>query len=63
MIPAHDPAPEPKKAPAKLYLALGCYAVIALLAGWTLDGNARLFIWVFLGYLALRTYLHSARKP
>ena len=57
-----EPAPEPR-AGRKLYIAMACYACIALLAGLTLDGNLRLAVWVFLGYLALRTYLHAVRKP
>jgi hypothetical protein len=47
----------------KFYVALACYAVIATLAGVTLDGNARLVVWIFLGGLAVRTYLHTLRKP
>ena len=47
----------------KFYVALACYAAIALLAAFTLDGNARLVVWIFLGGLALRTYLHTLRKP
>ena len=43
-------------------MALACYAGIALLAAFTLDGKFRLAVWVFLGYLAFRTYLHTIRK-
>ena len=46
----------------KFYLAMTCYALIALLAGLTLDGNARLVVWIFLGGLAIKTYLHTLRK-
>jgi hypothetical protein len=42
---------------------MACYAAIALLATFTLDGNMRLAVWVFLGGLALRTYLVTLRKP
>jgi hypothetical protein len=63
LIPVHDPEPDPKKTRSRLFAALACYALIALLAGWTLDGNYRLFIWTFLALLAARTYLHMARKP
>jgi len=42
---------------------MACYAAIALLAAATLDGNFRLVVWVFLGYLAFRTYLHTLQKP
>ncbi len=53
---------EPRRG-RKFYVAMACYAGIALLAGLTLDGNFRLVVWVFLGYLAFRTYLHTLRKP
>ncbi len=42
---------------------MGCYAGIALLAGFTLDGKFRLVVWIFLAGLAARTYLHTLRKP
>jgi predicted membrane channel-forming protein YqfA (hemolysin III family) len=47
----------------KVYVAMACYAVFALLAALTLDGNARLVVWIFLGGLAVKTYLHALRKP
>jgi hypothetical protein len=47
----------------KFYTALGCYAAIALLAGLTLDGKFRLVVWIFLGGLAVRTYLVTLIKP
>jgi hypothetical protein len=40
-----------------------CYAVIALLAAFTLDGNFRLVVWMLLAGLAIRTYLATLRKP
>jgi len=40
-----------------------CYAAIALLAAFTLDGKFRLVVWIFLAGLALRTYLATLRKP
>ena len=46
----------------KVYVAMACYAVIAILAGLTIDGKARLVVWIFLGGLAIRTYLHTLRK-
>jgi hypothetical protein len=39
----------------RLYWAMAAYAVLALLAGFTLDGNFRLGVWIFLGGLALKT--------
>ncbi|HYL78813.1 MAG TPA: hypothetical protein VEU96_31780 [Bryobacteraceae bacterium] len=47
----------------RFFTALACYAAIALLAGFTLDGNFRTFVWIFLGGLMLRTYLLTRRKP
>jgi hypothetical protein len=42
----------------RFYLAMGSYAVLAILAGVTLDGKIRLATWVFLAGLALRTVIH-----
>jgi hypothetical protein len=36
---------------------MSCYAMLALLAGLTLDGNLRIATWIFLGGIALRTWL------
>jgi hypothetical protein len=36
---------------------MSCYAMLALLAGLTLDGNLRIDTWIFLGGIALRTWL------
>ena len=47
----------------KLYIAMACYAVIALLAWFTLDGNFLLIVLIVLGGLALKTYLHTLREP
>ena len=41
----------------RLYTAMGCYAVLAVLAGVTLDGKIRLAVWIFLAGLALRTLI------
>jgi len=46
----------------KFYVAMAGYALFELLAGLTLDGKARLVVWIFLGGLAIRTYLHTLRK-
>ena len=55
---------EPERATGRrLYTALACYGAIALLAGYTLDGNFRKFVWTFLGALVLLTYFHARRKP
>jgi hypothetical protein len=45
----------------RLSFALVCYAVLALLAGLTLDGVFRLVVWIFLAGLALKTLIaHKA---
>ena len=61
--PETEPAESGPQRGRKFYVALACYAAIALLAGLTLNGNFRLVVWVVLGYLAVRTYLHTLRKP
>jgi len=58
-----DDQPESGKTGPKLYTALACYALIALAAAFTLDGNFRLVVWIFLAGLAAKTYLHALRKP
>jgi hypothetical protein len=60
------PDPEPTGGPQrgrKFCLALACYAAIALLAALTLDGNFRLVVWIFLGGLALKTYIATLKQP
>jgi hypothetical protein len=42
----------------RFYYAMGTYAVLAILAGVTLDGKMRLAVWIFLGGLAARTIIH-----
>jgi hypothetical protein len=37
--------------------AMFAYAALAILAGFTLRGNIRLATWIFLGGIALKTYL------
>jgi hypothetical protein len=67
--PSHDPmVPEPPTPPSpargrRYYVALASYGAIALLAGFTLDGKLRLGVWLFLAYIAFRTYLHTLQKP
>jgi hypothetical protein len=66
-----DPEPEPgtpelepgPQRGRKFYLALACYAVIALLAAVTLDGKFLWVVWIFLGGLALKTYIATLYKP
>jgi len=39
----------------RFYRAMTAFAVLALLAGFTLDGKFRIAVWIFLGGLALKT--------
>ena len=41
----------------RLYCAMGAYAVLALLAFFTLDGLLRYGVWILLGGLAAKTLI------
>lgn len=41
----------------RLYWAMGAYAVLALLALFTLDGLLRYGVWILLGGLAAKTLI------
>ena len=41
----------------KFTAAMAAYAMLAVLAGFTLDGNLRIATWIFLGGIALKTFL------
>jgi hypothetical protein len=56
-----DPDPGPPRG-RKFYGALASYGAIALLAAATLDGKFRLVVWIFLGGLALKTYLATLKQ-
>ncbi len=60
--PEPDPSESPKRG-RKFYVALACYAGIALLAALTLDGKFLWVVWIFLGGLALRTYIATLKQP
>lgn len=47
----------------KFLTALGVYAALAFLAGVTLTGSMRLAVWIFLGGLALKTWLATLQRP
>jgi hypothetical protein len=47
----------------KFYLALACYAAIALLAAATLDGKFLWVVWILLAGLAVKTYIATLHKP
>ena len=60
LAPLLPPAARPSKphpAPASWGRRGAAYAVLAILAGLTLDGKIRLAVWVFLAGLALRTII------
>lgn len=41
----------------KFVAAMACYAALAILAYFTLEGKFRLVTWIILGYFAIRTSL------
>lgn len=41
----------------RLWLAFAVYALIAVLAGLTLEGKFRIVVWIFMGGLAVKTWL------
>jgi hypothetical protein len=47
----------------KFYIALACYAAIALLAAMTLEGKLLWVVWICLGGLALKTYITTLQEP
>jgi hypothetical protein len=46
----------------RLIAAMACYAALALAAGLTLDGKLRAIVWIFLGALAVKTWISTERK-
>ena len=46
----------------RLFWALVSYAVLALLATFTLEGAFRYFIWILMAGLALKTYAAHKSK-
>jgi hypothetical protein len=62
LTPDDDESQPNRKGPSFL-TAMACYAAIALLAAFTLDGNFRLVVWIILAGLAAKTYLATLRKP
>jgi hypothetical protein len=47
----------------RFLIALAIYAALALLAGFTTTGVIRLATWIFLGGMALKTWLSALYKP
>jgi hypothetical protein len=46
----------------RFWAAMACYGVLALLAGLTLEPAPRALIWLFLGALALKTWIAQKRQ-
>ena len=46
----------------RLLIPMGAYAVLAVLAGFTLTGDIRLLTWFILGAIALKTWVAELRK-
>jgi len=63
LLPEPELQSEQRKLGPKFAVAMTCYAAIALLAWSTLDGNFRLVVWIFLGGLAVKTYVAKLQKP
>jgi hypothetical protein len=47
---------------ARFITALVCYAVLALLSAFTLDGVFRIGVWIVLGGLAVKTWIAQAQR-
>ena len=41
----------------KFIVAMCCYGILAVLAGFTLEGKIRLAVWIFLSGIAIKTVL------
>ena len=41
----------------RLRYAMAAYAFLAILAGFTLDGKLRIFIWLLMGVLAFKSWI------
>jgi hypothetical protein len=53
----HDEPNSKERVNLRFGAAMAVYAILAILAGFTLTGNIRLATWIFLGGIALKTYL------
>lgn len=47
---------------SRYHAALLCYAALALAAGFQFTGKIRLALWIFLGALAAKTWIHHQRS-
>jgi hypothetical protein len=41
---------------------MSAYVLLAILAGFTLDGDFRVGVWIFLGGIAVKTWIAVLRK-
>jgi hypothetical protein len=46
----------------KFIAAMSAYGILALLAGFTLEGRIRLAVWVLLGGIAIKTVLAVLKR-
>jgi len=46
----------------KFAAVMAFYAVLAVLAGFTLDGLFRIVVWIFLGGIALKTWIALIKR-
>ncbi len=53
---------EPGNSGKRLKAAFACYAGLAVLAGFTLDGAMRLLVWFLLAVLALKSWIAVRRE-
>lgn len=47
---------------ARFIIAMACYAVLAVLSGFTLEGVFRIGVWILLGGLAVKTWIAQAQR-
>ncbi len=47
----------------RFYAAMACYAMLALAAGFTLDGAFRLVVWIVMGAFGVKTYVATLHRP
>lgn len=53
---------EMKLTRSKLWAAMACYAALLVVATVGLDGILRTTLWIFLGGLALKTWIHYRKE-
>ncbi len=47
---------------SRFHFGLAAYMLLGILAGLTLDGKIRIATWVFLGGLALKTFINHLQQ-